>query len=300
MKVLDILNMPWAILPEKYIQIREIYYRHLAGEHADLAAIEAQLGRPLANEAKPYVVENGVAVVSIEGVIAKRMDLFMDISGGVSTQTVARNFVTAVGDSEVHSILLNIDSPGGEVDGTHELAQTIFRSRGQKPIIALANGMMASAAYWIGAAADRIFSAGKTTQMGSIGVVATHIDRSKRNEMMGLKITEITAGRYKRTVSSNKPLTREGEDLLQSDVDQMYSIFVDEVAQFRGVSVEKVLSDMADGRVFIGQKAIDAGLADGLATEGEIVQMLSAQAESAKARRSLGAAAAARLEAYQL
>lgn len=300
MKVLDILNAPWAIHPDKYIQIREIYYRHVAGEHADIAAIEAQLGRPLANEPKPYVLDNGVAVIPIEGIIAKRMDMFSAMSGGMSTQTVARNFRQALADPEAHSILLSIDSPGGEVDGTHELAQTIFRSRGAKPIFALADGMMASAAYWIGAAAEKVFIAGKTTQVGSIGVVATHIDRSERDRLMGLKYTEITAGKYKRTVSSHKPLDRAGEDLLQTDVDQIYSVFVDEVAQFRGVSSDKVLSDMADGRIFIGQKAINAGLADGFATEGELVQMLSAKAEARKKLHALGAAAAARLAILNL
>jgi signal peptide peptidase SppA len=300
MKVLDILNAPWAILPEKYLQIRDIYYWHLIGEHANIAAIEAQLGKPLVNEPKAYTVNSGVAIVSIHGIIAKRMDMFMEMSGGVSTQTVARNFLVALADPEAHSILLSIDSPGGEVDGTHELAQTIFRSRGVKPIVALADGTMASAAYWIGAAADKIFIAGKTTQVGSIGVVSTHIDRSERDKMMGLKYTEITAGQYKRTVSWHKPLDRAGEDLLQSDVDQIYSVFVDEIAEFRGTSVEKVLSDMADGRIFIGQKAIDAGLADGFATEGEIVQMLNARAEAEKSMRSLDRAAVARLEELQI
>ncbi|KKK95489.1 hypothetical protein LCGC14_2672290, partial [marine sediment metagenome] len=179
LRMIDVLNSPWAIIPEKLVEIREIYFRHLRGEEIDLSAIEAQLGRRLNNEQRRIEVMDGVAVLAVQGVVAKRMNLFTEISGGTSTQLLAQDFQAALDDPTVHSILLDIDSPGGDVDGTLEMARLIREARGRKPILALGDGTMASAAYWIGSAADRVFITGETTQVGSIGVVATHIDISR-------------------------------------------------------------------------------------------------------------------------
>lgn len=278
MKVLDILNAPWAIVPEKLLEIREIYFSHARGEERDIRAIEAQLGRALANEPAPYEIDRGVAVVDVSGVLAKRMDLFTRISGGTSTRTVARNFSAALADPGAHSILLNVDSPGGEVDGTQELSNLIANSRAQgKPIVALADGMAASAGYWIASAASRIYAADETTMLGSIGVIATHFDVSKANEMRGVKVTQITAGKYKGLGSPYKPLDRESEDTIQGILDQIYSVFVKDVAAHRGVSTERVLSDMADGREFIGEQAVAAGLADGIANREQVIAMLNSE-----------------------
>lgn len=279
MKILDILNAPWAILPEKLLEIREIYLRHSRGEEADIAAIEAALGRPLANDPQPYEIDRGVAIVDVSGVLAKRMDMFMEISGGTSTRTVARNFKAALADPAAHSILLSIDSPGGEVDGTQELSNLIAESRGQKPIIALADGMAASAGYWLASAADKVFAADQTTMLGSIGVIATHVDLTKMNEMRGVKVTQITAGKFKGIGSPHMPLNRESQDVIQGLLDQIYSVFVSDVAAHRGVSVEKVLADMADGRELIGEKAVAAGLADGIASREQIIGELNRRAQ---------------------
>jgi hypothetical protein len=121
MKLLDILTAPWAIEPGKLLEIQAIYLAHARGEKADLAAIEARLGKPLANETKPYTIDQGVAILPIEGIIARRANMFMDISGGASTQIVQRDLQAALQDPAVHSILLAIDSPGGSVDGPHQL-----------------------------------------------------------------------------------------------------------------------------------------------------------------------------------
>ncbi len=279
MRLLDVLNAPWAIVPEKLLEIREIYFTHLRGEKIDLRAIEARLGQALNNEQQGYQVVEGVAVLPIEGVIAKRMNLFTHVSGGVSTQLVERDFKAALTDHRAHSILLSVDSPGGNVDGVFELARAIYEARGRKPVVALANGMMASAAYWIGSAADRVLITGETTQVGSIGVVATHTDISKAEEMRGVKTTEITAGKYKRIASEHKPLSDEARAAIQEQVDHVYSVFVNEVARHRGTDVETVLDKMADGRIFLGKKAIEAGLVDGVSTEAGLVRQLNQEHE---------------------
>lgn len=262
MNILEILTSPWAIQPEKLIEIQDIYAARSRGEHADFAAIEARLGRPLENETQRYTIVDGVAVVPVMGVMARRMNLFSAISGGMSTQLVARDIQAAAADPAAHSIILRIDSPGGEALGTQSLAQAIYAVREKKPIVAFGEGMTASAAYWIAAATSRIYIAEKISQIGSIGVVAKHIDISKSEEKAGIKTTEITAGKFKRIASEYEPLTADGRAEIQATVDYLYSIFVNDVAAYRGTSVEKVLADMADGRVFIGDQAITAGLAD--------------------------------------
>jgi len=266
MKIIDILTSPWAIMPEKLYEIQEIYSTHLRGEKIDIAAIEAKIGRPLENETKEYDVVNDMAVIPIHGVTAKRANLFTRISGGVSTELAARDIADALNNPDINGILLDIDSPGGTVDGTLELASLIFEGRDQKPIVAYSDGLMASAAYWIGSAAEKLYISGDTVQTGSIGVVATHVDYSQYEKRVGIKTTEIYAGKYKRMVSQYKPLSKDGKQLLQDRVDYIYTVFVDAVARNRGVSSETVLKNMADGRVFIGNQGISAGLVDGVST----------------------------------
>ena len=131
--IIDLLSAPWAIMPEQLTELIAIYGRHAHGEAADLGAIEAAMGRKLENSAKGYTVQDGVAILPIEGVISKRMNLFSRISGGVSTQLLQRDISLAENDPEqTKGIILLIDSPGGSVDGTQAAAQAIraVRDRG--------------------------------------------------------------------------------------------------------------------------------------------------------------------------
>ena len=277
MKVLDILTAPWAILPDKKVEIDGIYATHLRGEKIDIRSVEAAIGRPLNNEPKGYDVQNGVAIIALDGVLAKRMNMFTQISGGISTQIVAQQLQQALSDPNVNAIVLAIDSPGGSVDGTQELGDAVMAARDQKPVVALADGMMASAAYWIGSAASQVFAASDTTVVGSIGVVASHVDVSGLEAQRGIKTTEITPGKYKRIASQYGPLTSEGRQTMQDQVDYLYSVFVDAVAQNRGVaSSDAVHESMADGRLFFGKQAQDAGLVDGVATLDQIIAQLVA------------------------
>lgn len=275
MKLSDIITSPWAILPNTLDEIHNIYVTHLRGEKIDIDGVEARLGRSLNNETDEMIVVDGVALITVEGAIVKRANMFTRVSGGVSTEILAGQIEQAISDDSVRSILLDIDSPGGTVDGTFELADRIYEMRGAKPIVALANGLMASAAYAIGAATDAIYMTGDTTHVGSIGVVSTHTDRSAYDKDKGLVTTEIYAGKYKRLVSQHKPLSTEGLESIQESVDYLYSVFVDRVSKFRGVAVSTVLDDMADGRLFIGQQALDAGLVDGVSTIDALVATLS-------------------------
>jgi signal peptide peptidase SppA len=139
----------------------------------------------------------------------------------------------------------------------------VYAARGQKPIVAFANGMMASAAYWIGSAADEIV-AEETAEIGSIGVVMMHYDYSGADEQAGVKRTILQAGHYKAMGNDTEPLSEEAEEYFQGHLDYLYTLFVDAVARNRDVTAEAVIEDMAEGRIFIGRQAVDAGLVDRL------------------------------------
>lgn len=292
LKLLDILTSPWAIMPEKLIEIQQIYATHLRGDKIDLTGIEAALGKQLNNEQKPYSVEKGVGIIEIHGVIGKKMNMFTRISGGVSTQILKKDFAQAMEDPDVKAILLDVDSPGGTVDGTEELAAAIYSARisGEKPIVAFTDGLMASAAYWIGSAAERIYISGETPWVGSIGVVTSHVDYSKYEEKLGVKTTEIYAGRYKRIDSEYNPLSQEGREYLQAQVDYIYSIFANTIAKARPnltIDASEGPIPWADGKIFIGRQAIEAGLVDGVETKGRIIEKLSKEGKASMLRASI-------------
>lgn len=290
MKILDVLNAPWAIEPAKLAEIVNVYGTHLRGEKIDLKAVEAQLGKPLANQPAAYEVLNGVAIIALDGVLAKRMNLFTRISGGVSTELVGRDVREALADPRVHAILLDIDSPGGTVDGTQTLADLIHGARAEKPIVAFADGHMCSGACWIGTAAREVYISNDTTITGSIGVAMQHVDVSQAEAKAGFKTTEIYAGKYKRIASEYAPLSDEGRATLQAMVDQIYSVFVNDVARNRGVDTDTVLEKMADGKLFLGRAAIEAGLVDGVSTRDALIADL---VTGAKGNQRAGTAAGA-------
>ena len=290
MNILDILYQPWAIAPDRLTEIQAIYATHLRGESIDIEAVEARIGRQLQNQSQGYQVQDGAALIPLRGVMAPRMNLMSQVSGGTSTELFARDVQAALSDPQVKSIVLLVDSPGGSVGGTQAAAAAVMAARGVKPIATYSDGTMASAAYWVGSAADRVYISSGVDQVGSIGVVASHVDVSQREAQLGMKTTEIVAGRYKRIASQYGPLTESGRQSIQDQVDYLYSLFVGDVAAQRGVSTDKVLVDMADGRVFIGQQAIDAGLVDAIGRiEGVIAEMNDRAATAARVTASIPA-----------
>lgn len=290
MTLLDLITGAWAIEPDKLREIQAIYATHLRGEKIDIAALEARLGRPLASEQQQYTVEpGGVAVLRMSGIIAPKANLFMQVSGGLSTQMATKQLESAVADQRVRSIVLAIDSPGGNVIGTPEMATAVREMSAIKPIVTHSDGALASAAYWIGCAANAVYLSGPTVQAGSIGVV---IDRAY-NPASPVREESIVAGRYKRLTKSNEPLSDEARAIVQADVDYVYSLFVDQVAAFRDTTSDQVLERMADGRVFRGQQAIDAGLVDGVSTLDALVESMATDpAPYAQRRKAVFAVAA--------
>lgn len=289
--LIDVLSAPWAIMPDKLLEIQAIYSTHFRGEKIDVEAIEARLGRPLANDQQEYRVENGgVAVLPVSGVISNKANMFTRVSGGASAQLLQKQVESMRSDPRVRAAVLDFDTPGGNVLGIPALAESIKALAAEKPTVSVCTGMMASAGYWLGSAANAVYISGTTDYVGSIGVVATHqYDPRKDNGAT----TEITAGKYKRMASDSGPLTAEGRAYMQQQVDHLYSVFVETVAQNRRVSTEQVLASMADGKLFIGQQAIDAGLVDGVSTVDAMVERLATNPEPFATRRKAVIAAAA-------
>lgn len=246
-------SVAWAILPESLNTILEIASR----EHIpDFEAVEAIRSRRMENT-ESVETRNGVAIINVTGTIFRYADFFSDISGGANVTTLARDFNAALNDGSVNSILLNVDSPGGEVAGINEFAQMVFQARGKKPIVAYVDGMAASAAYWIASAADEVVT-DATGIIGSIGVVAA------------VPNPDVKSAREVQFVSSQSPKkrpnpnTESGRETIQAMVDDLAAVFIAAVARNRDVSAETVTSQFGQGGVMIGAKAVDAGLADRL------------------------------------
>lgn len=271
-KIIDLLSSPWAMQSKVLEEIQSIYSTHLKGEKIDFEAIEKKLGKPLENSQKQYVIDKGVAVLAIDGMIAPKANLFTRVCGGASSDLIVQQIEGALADRKVDSILLVIDSPGGSVFGVAEAAKVIKEAAATKPIVTVSDANLASAAYWIGSSANAVYITGPVVNVGSIGVVATHNYRPNSNA----QTTEIVAGAYKRMATSSAPLTEDGKAYLQDQVDQIYQVFVDAVADNLGTTADHVLTSMADGKIFIGQKAIDAGLVHGMASIDELITEMSA------------------------
>jgi signal peptide peptidase SppA len=258
-----VLNMPWAILPPKLLDILSVLHSKEHGELLDDEKLEAKV-EAVNNADKRYIVEDEIAIVPIYGILSKRFNIISALSGGTSYELLEKDIRAALSDNDVKGLFLDVDSPGGAVDGMVDVTDVVYNARnGKKPIMTFANGLMASAAYHIGSAADYIVAANSTTQVGSIGVVmAPHFDYSKKYEKDNIKVTMFYSGKYKMTLSKYKPVSKDDKKYVQDRLDYLYSLFVDTTAKHRGTTPDVVNSDMAEGKIFIGSQSVDAGLTD--------------------------------------
>jgi signal peptide peptidase SppA len=264
------LSTPWAILPEKLAAIEEIVERHLSGEKLTAEEIQARInGRTRPEQRK---VER-VAVLPVFGTIVPRADLFTDISGATSAEGLGKAFAELMDDPSVDAIVLDVDSPGGQVNGIDELAKQIFDARGTKPIVAVSNHTMASAAYWIGTAADEVVVT-PSGEVGSVGVFAVHRDMSGALEKQGIKVSLISKGKYKVEGNPYEPLAEEARAAIDTRVAESYDAFVEAVARNRGVNQAVVRNGFGEGRVVGSQQALKLGMVDRIGTLEETIQRL--------------------------
>lgn len=286
MKVLDILNSAWAIAPQMLRDMQNAYFQHLLREKLDFSALAAD--REAAKK-DPYIVDRGVAIIPISGVLTPGNSLFSYFFGGTSYRDIQVAHNQAEADPKVEQKLQVVDSPGGTVKLGFETADLI-RS-GKKPTYTFSDGQMTSGAMLIAGPSKQIKITGKTNAVGSIGVIATHVDFSAADKAMGVKLTEIVSGKYKNIFSDRRPLSDEAKAAMQDEVNYLFSLFANDFSKDRSLDVQTVVDWQA--KIFIGRQAIDAGLVDGVSTLSDYVNQLSqktitsypsvgAQAESKK------------------
>jgi signal peptide peptidase SppA len=268
-----ITSQCWAMEPTALLRL------------ANWAATQGHEGTPVPVIRGPRLqkASGSVAVMSLFGLITQRGGGFLDfLLGGTSTEGFGHAFDELQADDSVDTIVINDDSPGGTVFGTPELADKIFAARGKKQVVTVANSLAASAAYWIGTAADKFYVT-PGGQVGSIGVWQAHVDVSEAEKKAGYKTTLIHAGKHKVEGHPFAPLDDEARGAMQDEVNMYYGMFVDSVAKHRGVAPSTVRNGYGQGRVLTAQDALDAKMVDGVYTLEEVIRSIAGEVKTRKA-----------------
>ena len=258
---------PWAITEAGFSQILAI-----VEGFGDPEALSAKLGRPLENTRKVQV-RDGVALIPVTGPVFRYANLLTEISGATSLETLATDFAAARDNPKVTHIVQVMDTPGGMVSGISEYARLVRAAHAVKPVYAYVGNLAASAGYWMAAAAGQIVVA-DTAGLGSVGVVL----QGKKNAETGTWEIVSQQSPKKRL----DPTTPEGKAEYQGGIDYLAQIFIEALAEYRGISAEKVLADFGQGGLLIGRQAVEAGMADRVGTLENLIAELSAGASSGK------------------
>lgn len=290
-----VASTPWAIDQAKGAAIMQFLAFAAAGGVHSPGEIEVILGRPAraydddgpretpaeraarlaAQDQQQIADRGGIAVLSLEGVISPRMSGMEDTSGGASAEGFARKLSGYISDPRVAGIVVDVDSPGGNVLGIHEAARAMRQARGVKPVAAVANPTAASAAYWIASNAGSL-AVMPSGEVGSIGVYGYHEDISERLAKFGIKPTLIKSGisPNKAETASAFPLTPDAAAHMQAGVDRYGAMFIGDVAAGRGVAPDKVQGTFGGGRMLGAEDALKVGMVDRIATlDEEIARM---------------------------
>ena len=222
-----------------------------------------------------YSVQGEVGIIAIKGSLTNR-DSWYNRYIGVTSYGDIRNALTyAAGQSGIKAILLDIDSGGGAVNGVADASSLIqLIDKNVKPIYAFTDGTMCSAAYWLGCSARETYSSNVST-VGSIGVIATHMEYSKALKEAGVGVTVIRAGEFKALANSVEPLSDKAKTQLQTQLNSAYQVFLEHVADCRNTTVNLCDANMAQGREFFGKDALAAGLVDGIESFDSVMTKIS-------------------------
>ncbi len=275
-----IAAQPWAIQEAALDTILHIAQREPLDEgvlaewkqHMAPLALRVRPAQPLPNTDRAQM-RDGVAIIPVAGPIFRYANVFTEMSGAVSLASLARDLETAVADSRIRAILLEIDSPGGEITGLAEAAQHIRAASAAKPLVAFVEGLGASAAYQLAAAAPQIVAA-PTASLGCLGVVMVATDRRQADARSGVVRHEFVSSQ-----TPNKrpdPATDAGRATIQATVDALAAAFLADVAQHRAMTVDELLAATNGGGLLVGAEAVAAGLADRLGTFEQTMARLAA------------------------
>lgn len=281
----EFMSTPWAMMPERLEAAANVLLRwRLSKGHSDedLPRLETgpdddqtRLAAAARRSSSSTVAGTGrsggsIALIQVFGTIVQRAGMMTKYCGGTSTQDVRSMLASALRDETIGQVLMEFDTPGGSVADVQELGDDIFRARGQKPIIGLANSLCASAGYWLLSQCSEAYVT-PGGQVGSIGVYTVHEDVSKALDAAGVKVTLIQAGKYKTEGHPYGPLDPDAKANTQASVDFYYGAFTRAVARGRGVGVDAVRNGMGQGRVLNAGQAQAERMVDGIATLDQLV-----------------------------
>ena len=285
-----IFNRPHAILPEAAEAIVAALDGRIGEVDLDLSALgragdglaNSFTGRPVLGDDKAprgyRITERGAAIVPIRGELVNRGAWLGASSGLVSYEGLRHSLRNAAADPNARSIVLDIDSPGGQVTGMAETSDLMRAIAEVKPVVAVANGLAASAAYGIASAASRIV-VGRDAHVGSVGVVWLHADRSRQLDKAGIKVTLVHAGARKVDGNPFQPLPDDVRGEIQGRIDAAYDGFVGLVMAGRPQLTDRAIRD-TEARLYEGRQAVERGLADDVSTFDAAV----AEAEAGRLR----------------
>jgi capsid assembly protease len=259
----------WAVQPEylrsMFASVELLMSGGAVAEHT-IAALKASNEIAAARRKEISASTGGsVVVLPLYGLISQRSDWASYFFGGTTIEGFTAQFRQALADPNVTAIIIDVDSPGGSVSGVDELAAEIYAARGKKTIVAISNTLNASAALYISSAAGELVVM-PSSLTGSIGVYNTHEDDSEYLAKLGIKITLVSAGKFKVEGNQFEPLDAVGLAAAQALVDGYYAAFVKAIAKFRGVKVAEVTGGFGEGRVLMAADAVASGMADRVGT----------------------------------
>lgn len=294
------LSAPWAILPAKLAEIRAFLVLKAQGGTVDAEEIRhivAGRRKPVAQDRFDDAQENfpatrgrlgnvqmagRVAVLSVMGTICQHAGSMECASGGISTEKIGAALDGLAADRTVKCVVMVFDSPGGAVFGVEELGRKILSLRNEKKIVAVADSLCASAAYWLASQCSEVVCT-PGGQIGSIGVLAAHEDMTAAYEQAGVKPTLITSTPYKAEFAQEVALSEEARAELQKTVDAYHALFVAAVARGRGCSEARVRSEFGQGRMVMAAEAKDRGMCDTVATLEKTLTRLGANSDGPRA-----------------
>ncbi|WP_109808412.1 S49 family peptidase [Sphingosinithalassobacter portus] len=272
----------WAMEECKLFAIIDLLAAQADGIKFDAAEIEARITPQTA--AAVARREGSVAIVPLRGVISNRINLTPNSStgGGTSAEAFANAIERAGADDTVKAVVVDADTPGGNVQGVEEAAAAIASLRGRKPVVVQVNGNLASAGYWIGSAADEIVAT-PSSALGAIGVRTAYDNIIGALEKQGVEREVFSAGKYKGEGVLG-PLSDDARAHIQSTVDEYYTMFVDRVAQGRNVSSDTVRNGFGEGRMVSASQAVKLGMADRIGTMAETLARFTSTSSGSGSR----------------
>ena len=261
--------------------------KFLASEKLDISAMQPQDSED--GPPRLFAQSGNVGIITIAGSLVNNDSWMNAYMGRTSYGEIRDALVHAASDPNIGAIVLDVNSGGGAASGVSDIADLIKKiDKEVKPIHTFSDGMIASAAYWLGSSA-RSVSVGQVTEAGSIGVITVHREMSKAMERDGVKATVIKAGDHKGNGNPYEPLSDKARAEIQGQLDHMYGIFMGAVADNRGMSYPVADGKMGQGRTFIGTQAVEAGLADSVTTFDAVVSKRQGEIDASRKVPQYGA-----------